>query len=91
MSNLKKLMCNPPAELVAMHGDPKVCGMFRGAGDALKYLSEGLVRDTFARRITDCEEAYMEARDRAANEAITTMKVIFDEMVFVGQPKSNKK
>lgn len=83
MSNLKKLLCNPPAEIVASNGDPKVQGMFRGAGDGLKYLPDSPVRDTFAKRITDCEEVYMNAREYARNEAIATMKDIFDDMATI--------
>ena len=83
MSNLKKLLCNPPAEIVASNGDPKVQGMFRGAGDALHYLPDSPIRDTFAKRITDCEEVYMNAREYTRNEAIATMKGIFDDMAAI--------
>lgn len=81
MSNLKKLLCNPPAEMVAMHGDPKVAGMFSGGGDGLEYIKDEAARAHFAHRITDVEEEYMNARKEAHDNAVSAMDEIFHEMV----------
>lgn len=90
MSNLKKLLCNPPAEMVAMHGDVKVCGMFSGAGDGLEYIKDDKRRDEFAKRVTDVEEKYMSGRQVVADAALREMDQIFKDMVASQVPRKPK-
>lgn len=78
MSSIKKLMCNPPAEMVAATGDYKVQGMFQGAGAAMQYMGEEEekyhnVIDEFAKRVVEIEERYINARQTVADNAVREM------------------
>lgn len=95
MSSIKKLMCNPPAEMVASTGDYKVQGLFSGAGDALKYMSEeggkysGVI-DEFTKRIIEIEERYMRNRQVVADNTMEEMRELISWIVTATRGEDGK-
>lgn len=85
MSQVKKLLCNPPAEAVASSGDAKLAGMFRGAGAAIHHLAEvgthPAARTEFTHAVLAIEQEYMDAREELEEKARTRLQVQFDWLV----------
>lgn len=65
---IKKRICNPVAEEVANCGDPKVRGMFIGAGRAAGVIQDIEIRREFERRMVDIEARYVYGREHLAEE-----------------------
>lgn len=78
MSSIKKLMCNPPAEYVARNGDPRVAGMFAGAGAGVHLIDDDNVRHEFVTNVVMIEQDYMDKRRALEEETYNRMKEQFD-------------
>lgn len=74
---IKKRICNAPAEEVAGSGDPKVRGMFIGAGRGAGVIQDVGVRREFENRVVDCEARYITSREQLAQETFKEMDEIF--------------
>jgi len=77
LMDLKKRLCDPPATLVALNGDPEVAGLFQGVTDLIDSdvwtsVPEALQSDYLASVVT-VEGAYLDARRNAAGEALAEM------------------
>lgn len=79
---VKKILCNPPAVMVAAAGDPEVCGLFEGAGQG---IAEAMARANgsdevlnavayFEKAAVTCEHNYIEARKALAAETTERMQ-----------------
>lgn len=78
--DLKKRLCNPPAEAVAAVGDAEVLGLFRGAGEVCAELLDGASKNTYLAAVVDIEAKYMAARAQLAAEIKAAMMAAFDEL-----------
>lgn len=74
---IKKRLCNAPAEEVAGSGDPKVRGMFIGAGRGASVIQDLRIRREFEQRVVDCEARYIASREQVAKETFEEMDEIF--------------
>lgn len=81
MPHLKKLLCNEPAQQMAMHGDHEVYGMMLGAGKAVAALEASEARDTFASGVVACEVAYIAARKELSEHTIAEMGKLFQTLI----------
>lgn len=79
---VKKILCNPPAVMVAAAGDPEVCGLFEGAGEG---IAEAMARAGenhealdaiayFEKHVVTVEHQYIEARKALAAETTERMQ-----------------
>jgi hypothetical protein len=75
--NLKKRLCNPPAEQVAASGDPELQGMFIGAGRAVEMLDDPAQKRWFVEAVTKCEATYLEKRRSLAQACAAEMHAAF--------------
>lgn len=83
MDGIKKRLCNPPAVRVAETGDPEVCGMFEGAGDALAHILSPAQKHeaqeyrtavhAFEKEVVTLEAAYITARKKLAEDVVARM------------------
>lgn len=72
----KKLLCNPQAERVAGAGDPKVQGLFEGAGDFAISMRESVkagVLDAYLTEVLAIEAEYLSGREACCNAAVAAM------------------
>lgn len=83
---IKKRICNPPAEMVAIHGDAEVAGLFMGAGQGSDYLAENAtdsngyneLKEKFDARVVQIEAEYVKARKLLAESTATKVHTAFD-------------
>lgn len=71
-------MCNPPAEYVALNGDPRVAGMFAGAGAGVHEIDDPATRHEFVTNVVMIEQDYMEKRRALEEETYNRMQEQFD-------------
>ncbi len=71
------LLCNPPAEQMATHGDYELLGMFEGAGEAVYAITDEKLRDEFAAMVTEIEADYIAARKALADNMVRRMDEAF--------------
>jgi len=77
LMDLKKRLCDPPATLVALNGDPEIAGLFQGVTDLIDSdvwasVPEALQAQYLA-DVVAAEGAYLDGRRNAAGEALTGM------------------
>lgn len=79
---VKKILCNPPAVMVAAAGDPEVCGLFEGAGQGIAEATarangDAKVLDAiayFEKAAVTIEHEYIEARKELASDTTEKMQ-----------------
>ncbi len=81
MSSIKKKLCNPPLIRFAEAGDPEVAGHFEGALLAVDDIPDVGLCDDFVRRVTEVENAYVDARKKLAADTVARMYALSTELV----------
>ncbi len=67
--SFKKRVCNGEAEAVAADGDARACGLFRGAGQAVRVLASDCEwKGKYEDRVIEIEREYVAARAKLRAE-----------------------
>lgn len=87
MSNggsIKKRLCNPPAEQIALHGDYEVAGLFQGAGKAIDSrdgTAYDKALDNFRDEMIKIEQGYLDERKQLAEKYTTKCHEAYDRLL----------
>lgn len=82
--SIKKRLCNPPAEQIALHGDHEVAGLFQGASRAIESRdneSHDKELSAFRDEMIVIEQAYVKERKKLAYDYVKRCHEAYDRLL----------